>query len=66
MSELVGLLATVRTIAVVGASANPARRSHDVIGFLQGHGFRVTPVNPYVAFSRKWRGSFSAMRHTTC
>jgi len=42
------LLNTAR-IAVVGASANPARASHEVSAFLVGRGFAVTPVNPGLA-----------------
>jgi predicted CoA-binding protein len=42
------LLDTTR-IALVGASANPARASHGVMGFLLAHGYDVTPVNPGLA-----------------
>lgn len=44
--QLRALLARVRTIAVVGFSANPARPSHYVSEFLVGRGYRVVPVNP--------------------
>ncbi|MBW7921413.1 MAG: CoA-binding protein [Rubellimicrobium sp.] len=43
------ILATARTIAVVGASANPARPSYGVMRFLQRHGHRIVPVNPGLA-----------------
>jgi len=43
------ILATVRTIALVGASANAARDSHSVMRFLQAKGYRVIPVNPGLA-----------------
>jgi predicted CoA-binding protein len=47
--DIRGILATTRRIAVVGASANPARPSHGVTGFLVAHGYEVTPVNPGLA-----------------
>jgi predicted CoA-binding protein len=40
------VLTTVRTIAVVGASENPARDSNDVMRFLMDRGYEVFPVNP--------------------
>lgn len=43
------LLESIRTIALVGASANPARDSHGVMRFLQSQGYRVIPVNPGLA-----------------
>jgi uncharacterized protein len=39
-------LARVRTIAVVGASANWNRPSFFVMKYLQAKGFRIVPVNP--------------------
>jgi uncharacterized protein len=46
------LLLNTRRIAVVGASGNPARPSHEVTGFLVQRGFDVTPVNPGLAGQR--------------
>ena len=46
---IAGLLKSVRTIALVGASANPAKASHIVMKYMQGKGYRVIPVNPGLA-----------------
>ena len=42
------ILSECRTIAVVGASSNPARASHHVASYMKAQGYRVIPVNPNV------------------
>ena len=40
------ILNTVKTVALVGASANNVRPSHFVMKYLMDKGYRVIPVNP--------------------
>ncbi len=40
------ILSEVKTVAVVGLSANPVRPSYFAAKYLQQHGYRVVPVNP--------------------
>ena len=42
------LLASIRTIAMVGASDRPGRPSYGVMAYLQSRGYRVLPVNPQI------------------
>ena len=42
------LLEETRTIAMIGASDRPDRPSNGVMKFLQGHGYRVIPVNSQI------------------
>ena len=43
------LLAQVKRIALVGASAKPERPSHRVMQFLLDEGYEVVPINPGLA-----------------
>lgn len=42
------MLATAKTIAVVGLSDNPAKPSYGVSRYMQVAGYKVTPVNPTI------------------
>ena len=46
--DLYDLLASTRTIAMIGASDRPDRPSYGVMRFLQDWGYRVIPVNPQI------------------
>ena len=39
-------MSDVKSIAIVGASANPERDSYKVMKFLQDFGYEIFPVNP--------------------
>ena len=45
------ILATCRTVAVVGLSPKPHRASFDVSRYMQAQGWRIIPVNPVAAAS---------------
>ena len=43
------ILRTYDTIAVVGASVEPAKAAHSVPAYMQRHGWRIIPINPHAA-----------------
>lgn len=47
--QIRAILENVRTIALVGASEKTHRPSHEVMEFMQQHGYRMIPVNPRLA-----------------
>ena len=47
--QLRHILETVTTIALVGASEKTSRPSHEVMEYLQAHGYRIMPVTPRLA-----------------
>jgi uncharacterized protein len=44
--QLLCIYASARTIAVVGASADPSKPAHQIPRYLQSQGYRIIPVNP--------------------
>ena len=40
-------LLDAKTVAVIGCSTTPGKAAHDVPAYLQRHGYRVLPVNPF-------------------
>lgn len=44
--ELLNILKTAKTIAVVGISAQEQQPNHTVPAYLQEHGYKIIPVNP--------------------
>ncbi len=46
--QIVELLKSAKTIAVVGLSDNPLRTSYGVSEYMQSQGYRIIPVNPMI------------------
>jgi predicted CoA-binding protein len=46
---ILNILNTMRRIAVVGLSSQPERPGYYVPAYLQQHGYRILPVNPYLS-----------------
>jgi predicted CoA-binding protein len=44
--RLLRIYAETKTIAVVGASADPSKPAHQIPRYLQRQGYRILPVNP--------------------
>jgi predicted CoA-binding protein len=44
--DLIAIYRSVKTIAVVGASANPSKPAYAIPSYLHSQGYRVVPVNP--------------------
>lgn len=47
-NQMKDILEKTRTIAVVGLSKDPEKMSHIVSVYMQQHGYRIIPVNPFV------------------
>jgi predicted CoA-binding protein len=45
--ELRSILGSAKTIAIVGLSSDPEKYSYEVASYLQDHGYRIIPVNPF-------------------
>lgn len=45
-NQIIHILKTARTIAVVGLSSNPEKDSYPIAEYLQKQGYRIIPVNP--------------------
>ncbi|MFQ5951278.1 MAG: CoA-binding protein [Candidatus Geothermarchaeales archaeon] len=46
-SEIRELLSKYKTIAVVGCSRNPGKDAHRIPSYMNQHGYRIIPVNPF-------------------
>ena len=46
MENHISILKNSKTIAVVGCSSNPEKASNRIPKYMQGHGYKIIPVNP--------------------
>ena len=44
--DIAHILATCRTVAVVGLSPKPHRDSYEIAAYMQAQGWRIVPINP--------------------
>jgi len=49
-NQIKDILEKTRTIAVVGLSKDPEKISYKVSVYMQQHGYRLVPVNPFVDY----------------
>jgi predicted CoA-binding protein len=49
---LARVLREARTVAVIGAKADPAAAAHYVPAYLAAHGYRIRPINPTILGQR--------------
>ncbi len=49
--DILHILKTCKTIAVVGLSPKTHRDSYEVAEYMQSHGYRIIPINPVAAAS---------------
>ncbi len=59
------ILDEVKTVAMIGASANNVRPSYFVLKYLLSKGYEVWPINPGQAARRSWDRR-SIPRSTNC
>jgi uncharacterized protein len=50
-SDILHILKTSKTVAVVGLSPKVHRDSYEVAEYMQSHGYRIVPINPVAAAS---------------
>jgi predicted CoA-binding protein len=49
-SQIKDILEETKTIAVVGLSNDPEKISYKVSAYMQQHGYKIVPVNPFVDY----------------